>query len=47
MIIEFYDDNNDLILTYEGYQGDAEIEATKKLLEYENNCKVTVILKAD
>lgn len=46
MTTKFYDDKGNLLLTYEGYADAEEIEATKELLEYENNCIIKV-LKAD
>lgn len=41
-MIKFYDDKENLLVTYDSYINDDEIEATKELLEYENNCKVIV-----
>lgn len=46
MTTKFYDNKGILLLTYTGYSDAEEIQATKELLEYENNCIVTVI-KAD
>ncbi len=47
MTIEFYDNKENLLVKYTNFVDAEEIEATKDFLEYENNCNVTVKLKAD
>ena len=41
-MIKFYDDNGNLLTSYDSFIDRAEIEATIELLEYENNYKVKV-----
>ena len=47
MTIEFYDNKENLLVKYTNFADVEEIEATKELLEFENNCNVTVKLKAN
>ena len=46
MMIEFYNDKGELLVSYDTFRNNEEIEATKEFLEYENNCIITV-KKAD
>lgn len=41
-MIIFFDDKGNFLLSYDSFISDDEIQATKELLEYENNCNVKV-----
>jgi len=42
MNILFKNELDKVLVEYDSYISDQEITATKELLEYENNCKVSV-----